>query len=268
MYHGNLAATFAYFALWQRASRLIWNLRASNMDSKRYGAIVRWNARLSRLPDVIIANSQAGAEFHIAQGFHASCLKVIPNGIDIDRFRPNPEKALETRADHDIPISAVLAIHVARVDPMKGHAVFLAAMEEVPNVHAILIGAGTENLVLPPNVQALGARADVDRLYAAANIVVSTSCFGEGFPNVVAEGMSAGLVPIATDVGDAKDIIGDVGTIVPAGDVRALIVALENCASLSKESRSGRGVAARKRILDHFSITKAVDAFERVLITQ
>ncbi len=52
-------------------------------------------------------------------------------------------------------------------------------------------------------------------LYPIADIVVSSSAFGEGFSNAVAEGMSAGLIPVATDVGDTMRIIGDTGHLVP-----------------------------------------------------
>ena len=47
------------------------------------------------------------------------------------------------------------------------------AMAALPHLHGILIGAGTEALSLPDNVQALGLRHDVRRFYMAADIVVS-----------------------------------------------------------------------------------------------
>ena len=86
---------------------------------------------------------------------------------------------------------------------MKDHATFLAAMAELPSLTGVMVGEGTSELAAPPNVRALGRRRDTPALYAAADIVASTSAFGEGFSNVIAEGMSAGLVPVATDVGDA-----------------------------------------------------------------
>ncbi len=101
-------------------------------------------------------------------------------------------------------------------------------------------------------------------LYAAADIVASTSAFGEGFSNVIAEGMSAGLVPVATDVGDARRIVGDAGTVVAPGDAQAFAAALRDIAALAAAERSRRGLAARQRIIANFTLAKAVDAFARL----
>jgi glycosyltransferase involved in cell wall biosynthesis len=268
MYHGNLVATLAHVLAWSGLRpRLFWNIRASNMDACRYGQLIKWSARLSRLPDLIIANSNAGAQFHLQQGFQPWRLEVLPNGIDTEKFRPDASLRQAFRLAQGIPPEAVLVIHVARVDPMKDHATFLAAMNKLPEVRAVLVGMGTQNLSLPPNVSALGLRTDVERLYPAADIVVSTSAFGEGFSNVLAEGMSAGLVPIATDVGDAKLIVGDTGIIVPPRDETALAAAITRTVTLEPATRRRMGLAAREHIVTHFSLSRTVEAYERFYVS-
>ncbi len=127
-----------------------------------------------------------------------------------------------------------------------------------------MVGAGTEALPLPSNVRALGLRRDTERLYAAADIVASTSAFGEGFSNVIAEGMSAGLVPVATDVGDARRIVGDTGWIVPPRDPDAFAAAVDEAARLPAAERQRRGLAARARIVENFTPSRAADAFARL----
>jgi glycosyltransferase involved in cell wall biosynthesis len=110
---------------------------------------------------------------------------------------------------------------------------------------ALLIGAGTENLLRMPNVLALGRRNEVERLLAAADIIVSSSAFGEGFSNALAEGMACGLPAVATDVGDARTIVGDSGCVVPARNSRALAAAIRMLAQEPAAARGERGMRAR-----------------------
>jgi glycosyltransferase involved in cell wall biosynthesis len=265
MYHGNIAARLAHMVVpGRRGRKLLWNLRASNMDEGRYGRVIRLSALLSRLPDVVVANSQAGAAFHLARGFHPKELMVIGNGIDTARFKPDPDSRRRLRTELGLPDDAIAVIHVARVDPMKDHDTFLAAMARLPAVAAIMVGEGTAALQVPPNVQALGPRRDTHRLYAAADIVASTSAFGEGFSNVLAEGMSAGLIPVATDVGDAARIVGDTGLIVPPRDPDAFNRALAALAALSENERACKGGLARARIVSNYSLDSAVDRYVRL----
>ena len=182
MYHGNLAALLAHRLAGRPShTRVFWNLRASNIDLQRYGGILRWSARLSRMPDLIIANSKAGADFHLRQGFQPRRFEIVHNGIKTDTFRPDAALRSEVRARFGIASDAVVALHAARVDPMKDHATFLTAVQQVPEVTALLVGAGTEKLPLPLNARALGLRQDMDQLYVMADIVISSSAFGEGF---------------------------------------------------------------------------------------
>ncbi len=268
MYHGNLMAALASCFTSGRADRpLLWNLRASNMDASRYGWLIRLCAMISTWPDVVIANSQAGVDFHLGRGFRPKHIELIPNGIDTEKFRPDANSRSAVRAEFRISVDAVLVIHTARVDLMKDHAAFLTAMEALPNLRGLMVGAGTKTLQSPSNVRALGLRYDIERLYAGADIVVSTSAFGEGFSNAIAEGMSAGLVPVATDVGDAQLIIGDTGRIVARRDPAALKAAIATEAAFAPAERKRRGAKARERVLSHFSLAQAVDAYERLYLS-
>lgn len=262
MYHGNLAATLCHYVCGGRRGRkLFWNLRASNMDEKRYGRLIWWSALLSRSVDVIVANSEAGTAFHRGRGFRPKRFAVIDNGIDTKKFRPDPAIRKQMRAELGIADDDVVVIDVARVDPMKDHETFLAAMAQLPSTVGIVVGHGTQELPVPPNVRALGMRHDTERLLAAADIIASTSAFGEGFSNVIAEGMSAGLVPVATDVGDARRIVGDVGYIVAARNPGAFAQAVAAVAALPKDGRSQRGGLARDRIMSNFALDLATDRY-------
>ncbi len=265
MYHGDIVASLAHrLAPCRSQRRLFWGIRASNMDERRYRQAVRWSARLSRWPDVVIANSSAGARFHLEKGYRPRRLEVIPNGIDVDKFRPDPELREKMRAELGIPADACVAIHIARVDPMKDHATCVAALTQVPDVVGLLVGLDTETLTLPPNVRGLGRRTDVMALYAASDIVLSTSAYGEGFSNAIAEGMATGLVPVATDVGDTRTIVGDTGTVIAPGDVATLANELRRAAQWPPGYRQQCGLAARDRIVRLYSLERAVDSYVRL----
>src|SRR5260370_24359781 len=96
---------------------------------------------------------------------------------------------------------------------------------------------------------------------SACDLVCSSSAYGEGFSNALAEAMACGRRCVATDVGDARDILGATGQIVPAVDEGALA---DGIARLCEEVKSdGEGSsAARERILKDFSIDTMVSGFE------
>jgi glycosyltransferase involved in cell wall biosynthesis/uncharacterized membrane protein YbhN (UPF0104 family) len=269
MYHADIAATIALglSGRWS-STALVWGIRCSDMDLSRYRPdlriIVRASALLSWLPSAIIANSHAGARVHLSLGYRPNRMDVIENGIDVARFAPNVERRSAIRAQLGIPPNRLVAINVARVDPMKDHGLLLAAMAKLPDVTCILVGKGTDRLAVPSNVIALGLRHDVDSILPAADIVVSSSAFGEGFSNAIAEGMAAGLVPIATAVGDCAEIVGDTGMVVPPSDENALVGAFT---ALRKLDLAPRAEAARARIVARFSLTGTIARFDDVYAT-
>jgi glycosyltransferase involved in cell wall biosynthesis len=266
MYHGDLAALMALALSGRRArTLLIWGIRCSNMDLAQYGLglrlIVKACALLSRLPDVVTANSEAGMAAHQLYGYRPRKAVILDNGIDTDLYRPCPDDRTAVRSELGLDENARVFAMVARTDAMKDHGLFLAAMRDMPDAQGLLIGAGTQGLRLPGNVRALGRRSDVARLLPACDFIVSSSAFGEGFSNAVAEGMACGLPAIATDVGDARRIIGETGVVVPPRDHAAIVVAMRRLAGESGEQRARRSDDARGRIVGHFSLAAAVEHF-------
>ncbi len=265
MYHADLAAAWALWLSGRRGrTRLYWGVRCSNMDPSAYGAgfrrTLRLAARFSRMPDAVVVNSEAGRAAHLALGYRPRRTVVIPNGIDLARFRPDGAARAAVRRELGIAGSAPVLISVARVDPMKDHGTLLAALDRLDGVTALAVGAGTEGLPDRPGLRRLGARDDVPALLAAADVVVSHSAFGEGFSNALAEGMACGLPAVATDVGDAARIVGEAGRIVPPGDPAALAAAVDGILA-TPERRSALGARARRRIEAEFSLDRAVAAF-------
>jgi glycosyltransferase involved in cell wall biosynthesis len=266
MYHADLTATLAlYWSGRRKNTRLIWGLRCSDMETRHYGmrlnAVIRACATLSGLPDIIVSNSVAGMDFHVGLGYPTKRFAVIPNGIDIERFRPNPTLRAAVRTELGLIEDEPVVAHVARVDPMKDHACFLSALSNLKGMRALLIGQGTERLPPHPAALRLGRRDDIPRILNAADVVVSSSAFGEGFSNAIAEGMASGLPAIVTNTGDARLLVGETGVVVPPRDPAKLAEGIARLVAGGRASLLERGRAARRRIEDNFSLQRAVENF-------
>ena len=257
MYHGCLVATLAKFMRFKRTP-MIWNIRQSLYDlklEKRGSALViRALAGLSWLANRITYNSRLSSQQHEAIGYRASKTQLIANGFDLTKWTPGT------------PLPALIG-RFGRNAAMKDYPTFIEAAKLIhakhPEARFIIVGAETETLDAPPFIEVLGERADLPALTASLNIAVSSSAFGEGFPNVVGEAMACAVPVVATDIGDTRWVMGDSGHIVPPGDPQALAKA---CIGIL-EAGITQDLAARQRIERHFSLTSVLRAFEAQLST-
>lgn len=253
---------------------VIWNLRCSNIDFTQYGygtrAVSVALKRLSRYPVAVACNSHAGKIAHEAIGYRPRRWLELPNGYDTARWKPDPTDRAEVRQMLGIDDTTCLIMSVARNDPQKDHGTLFQALTRLyghQKYKLILVGSGTENIKIPSalmgRVTALGARYDVDRLLRGADIAVSSSAYGEGFPNSVAEAMATGLLCIGTDVGDTRIIIGEAGRVVKARDAAGLECALKEALQMNHVERSKIGILARNQIRNKYSIDTCLDAYEK-----
>lgn len=100
-------------------------------------------------------------------------------------------------------------------------------------------------------------------------LLTSTSCVvlpsrAEAFPMFLAEGMIRGAIPISTDVGDVRRLLGDTGHCLPVEDVPALADALRQVMSLSADQLLLRRAEVREHILRNFDVATAAHDMERV----
>ena len=264
MYHACLLAMLARpLAGAVRRTRMVWFLQGSLHSLVglpwHTRLTVRLLARRSRVPDVVAVNSRVGRRHHIRAGYRPRRWLVLPNGCDTDRFRPNAADRAAVRAELGIATDAFVALTVARLHPQKDHATLVEALRAVhveqPAVELLLVGTGTEQLTTTGDaalrIHGLGERRDVDRLYRAADVIVSSS-ITEGLPNALLEGMASGLVPVVTDVGDCRAVVGDVGMVVPAGDPQRLATAVRDVVRMDPTRREAHSSAARRRVVEHY----------------
>lgn len=280
LYHADLLGGLA--ARLAGVTAVCWGVRSSNLDPDKTSWTTRAVRRLCALlspviPQRILVNSDTARQIHVALGYSAEKIEVVPNGFDLSRFKPDERARDRLRAELRLPGEALLVGMIARFDPLKNHFGFISAMAAVcKNIgHVRLIMAGKDvdwnNDVLvqairaaglQENVCLLGLRDDIPEVMAALDILACPS-HAEAFPNVVGEAMACGVPCVATDVGDCAYIIGDTGRVVPVGDMDAFGVTTEMLLRLPREQREVLGTRARQRIASMFGIGSVVLRYEK-----
>lgn len=260
--------------------RVVWGIRASNLDMAPYGhfanLLVKLEARLARLPDLIISNSARGCRDAKARGFPLSRIEVISNGIDAQKYFFAFDQGLALRREWGIQPESRLVGLVGRLDPVKGHQQFLEAAEDLAGRRSDLefacIGTGTPSDLAKmrslPSATSLGSRlhwiegqTEMAAVYSALDVLVSAST-SEGFSNVIAEAMACELPCVVTDVGDSSRIVGEFGVVVPPKNPMALANGIEH---LLSKNRAEIGGASRAWIQEKFSVDALVSRTETVL---
>jgi glycosyltransferase involved in cell wall biosynthesis len=278
----NLAA--AWLKPWLQGAKVVWGVRASDMDLNRYDWFARLVGRLPALTagraDLIIANSSAGAEQARRRGLPGSRLLVIPNGIDTARFVPDQASGLVWRTRWGVAPGEDLVGLAARLDPMKDLPTFLGAAaimrEARPGARFVVVGGGPQDyaeglkalgreLGLAGALTWAGPQTDMPGIINALDLCVLSSAFGEGFPNVVGEAMACQVPCLVTEVGDAAWVAGEAGLAVPPRQPEALAMAALSLLAQTPEQRLALGRRLRARVVENFSLEWMVAATERAL---
>jgi phosphatidylinositol alpha-mannosyltransferase len=149
----------------------------------------------------------------------AAEVRIIPNGIDLARYREGEVAAVPGRT-----------VFVGRDDPRKGLDVLLEAWPEVlrghPGAELRVVGADRPDEVA--GVTFLG-RVDEARKVTelrSAQVLVAPNRGGESFGIVVLEGLAAGCAVVASDLAAFRAVAGDAAHYVPVGDAGALAGAI------------------------------------------
>lgn len=271
MYHADLFGGIA--ARLSGCANVVWGLRNSNLDARLTKRatllVVRACAAVSSwLPSRIITCSNRAMAVHVAVGYRADKMNVIPNGFDLGRFQPDVQAPQSLRKELGLAIDTPLVGLMARYDPQKNHAGFVEAAgivhKKFPSLHFVLAGGAVdvgntalteaiETHGLAKHMHLLGRRDDMPRLMAALDILVSSS-FGEAFPNVLGEAMACGVPCVVTDVGDSAEIVGNTGRVVQTGDMKGLAMQIIELLHLPKAQRLELSRKARERVASHYEI--------------
>lgn len=277
LYHADLLGLVA--ARLAGDAAVSWNVRCAGLAPGDVPHSTHWLIRLlawlSPQPEAILFNSVAGRRSHEAIGYRPRTGLTIPNGFDLEVWRPDPSQRMDFRAEIGVDGSAFVVGMVARYHRMKDHKTFLAAAallrKRVPGVRFVLAGPGIlwdngvlaadiDRLGLRDAVVLLGPRRDMARIMAGIDCLVSTST-SEGFPNVLGEAMACGVPCVATDVGDSRLIVGDTGSLVAVGDAEAIATAVAELATVGPETKTAQAIRCRQRIADNFGLDSVVGRY-------
>jgi len=264
-FHMNLYVTAA--ARWLRL-REVGALRSDAYNEVR--SIGGWAGRWSlNKPRFLAANSRAAMDNAIEMGVPSDRLFLLPNVLDTDQFCPpkvrlgKPVKLLwvgrlsqEKRADRFIRL-------VAATQGRAGEA-----------CHGVIAGDGPDRAALEKQAEALGLLpakiefrgrvTDMKPVYQECDILLLTSD-REGTPNVILEGMSAGLPVVATRVGGVPEIVqeGKAGFLAEPNQEEQLVEALVNLVD-NAVLRKDMGQMARANVLSQFSVERLADYLEQL----
>jgi len=143
----------------------------------------------------------------------------IPNGVDLQRFRPPdaPERE-RLRGEYGLGGDERVAVFVAHDLPRKGIDHAIAALVHAPGVLLLVVGgvastidaarASAERRGVAARVLFVGPRHDVERFFAMSDMLVFPSGY-ETYGLVVLEALASGLPVVATRVGCAPDVVVD-----------------------------------------------------------
>ena len=284
LYHsdfmGGLAAKIA------RVPFIIWSIRSADFLTKKTSFSTRITLILCAwfsawLPNLILYNSQKGRAAHKSFGYRGQQSLVLPNGIDLHKYKPDYRAKLDVREELGIPIKTPLIGLIGRYDPLKNHEGFLEAASKLnsvmPEVHFLMAGQGAdrsnssllcliEDAGIAGNCHLLGSRQDIPKIMAALDLVTLAS-WSEAFPNVLIEAMACGVPCISTDAGDAALIIGIDKWIAPIGDMGVLASKWRLFLELPSCEREVLSKEVRSRVVEEFEIGAVIHRFEAIYLS-
>ena len=236
------------------------------------------NRLLAPLTDAFIAVADTQGRYLAEhEGCPARKIHVIPNGVDVERFRPQePDQALRKALDLDAeaPVAAI----VAALRPEKNHEMFLrvaaAVHERQPGAKFLVVGDGPErphieslakSLGVAKSVLFLGTRSDVPEILSLVDVVLLTSK-NEAKPLCLLEALACEKPVVATRVGSVPEVIADgqTGYLVDPTDVSGMADRVLELFGDHDRAKT-LGQAGREAVVARWSIDRMVEGYEGLL---
>jgi glycosyltransferase involved in cell wall biosynthesis len=230
---------------------------------------------------VVVLSRAIEAEL-AAAGVPAARVVRIPSVVDTERFRPDAQSRDRVLAEFRLPADALVVAVVAQLIERKGHRHLLDALPDLvsaePRLRVLCFGRGPLEPALARDLAARGLaghvtlagfRRDLPELMPGFDVLVHPA-EREGLGLALIEAAAAGVPVVAFAAGGVPDVVEDgvTGALVPVADVAALKVAVARLLA-SPGERARLGTAARARAEQSFGIESLVAAhlslYDRVL---
>jgi phosphatidylinositol alpha-1,6-mannosyltransferase len=235
--------------------------------------------RMLRMVDAYVGTSQDLVDEFRAGGFEDGKIHQLPNGVDVQRFRPvPPSHRIALRATLGLPAARPIALYVGVLDRRKN--IRWLAEQWVDHgafgTGAMLVAVGPQGRddaggALRAQLAALADAhplwftlhdfdADVTLYYQCADVLVLPS-HKEGMPNVVLEAMASGLPCVAARASGSRELVvdGETGCLYEPDDADSLARAVGRC--LGADGR-GMGAEARRIAQERYAIDRIAERYE------
>lgn len=266
---------------------VVWNIRNGDLDPQLSSKMTVFTTKICALissivPIKIICCAESAQKIHGKLGYRSDRMIVIPNGFDVEKFKPDSGAREQVHRELGIEKDSIVIGLAGRFDPQKDHGGFFCAasklIKKTNKIQFVLCGneitGGNEALKkmiyesgVEKNVHLLGRRDDMARVTAAFDIGCSSSAYGEAFSNTIGEAMACGVPCVVTDVGDSASIVGNTGIVVPPRDPNVLYLALKEMVDMGGEKRRYLGSLARERVVKEFSLDRVVHQYEELYLS-
>jgi len=274
MFHANLLGRIA--GRLAGVPIVVSSIRNENFGGSRRDRVLRMTDWMG---EISTTNSNLAADKLVKRGVvPRERIRVIPNGLVLDKFTVKNSSRTEFRQQLGIIERDFLWLVVGRLEEQKDYSNLLQAfkiiIQDGHEAQLRVAGQGpllenlqrqSINLGISDRVVFLGLRRDIPSLLDAADGFVLSSAW-EGLPNVVMEAMAAAKPVVATCVGGVPELVqeGVNGYIVPPGDSEALAAAMVKMMALSEAERQAMGRAGRAHIKANYSLERVVDQWEEL----
>ncbi len=166
-------------------------------------------------------------------------VKLLYQGTDLERFKPNSGVQQEAKKRYPLPIDAspILGI-IGSIEPRKGHLVLLEALKKLiinslPDVHLMIVGDGPDESLVKRATKEMGLEKHVsffpftnepNYIYERIDLTVLPSIRKEGLPNVLLESMAMKVPVVSSKLGGVPELVfdGETGYMVEPGNQNEL----------------------------------------------